>query len=76
MSGRFKSEVANNLNTKQRPLLEKSFEDLAAWKFCRELRNTLTELAKNLPGEEKFRLADQLVNGYIRFLSKQKEVVV
>ena len=39
----------------------KSFEDLEVWKFCRELRNKLTKLAKNLPGEEKFRLADQII---------------
>jgi four helix bundle protein len=38
-----------------------SFEDLEVWKFCRELRNKLTKLAKNLPGEEKFRLADQII---------------
>ncbi|NIO19584.1 MAG: four helix bundle protein [Candidatus Aenigmarchaeota archaeon] len=39
----------------------KSFEDLEVWKFCRELRNKLTKLAKDLPGEEKFRLADQII---------------
>jgi len=39
----------------------KSFEDLEVWKFCRELRNKLTKLAKGLPGEEKFRLADQII---------------
>ena len=39
----------------------KSFEDLEIWQFCRELRKRLTKLAKNLPGEEKFRLADQIV---------------
>ena len=39
----------------------KSFEDLEVWKFCRDLRNTLTDLAKSLPGEEKYRLTDQMV---------------
>jgi len=39
----------------------KSFEDLEAWQFCRELRKRLTKLAKSLPGEEKFRLADQII---------------
>ena len=39
----------------------KSFEDLEVWQFCRELRNKLTKLANNLPAEEKFRLADQII---------------
>ena len=39
----------------------KSFEDLEVWQLCRELRNKLTKLARNLPGEEKFRLADQII---------------
>lgn len=39
----------------------KSFEDLEVWQFCRELRERLTKLAKSLPGEEKFRLADQII---------------
>jgi four helix bundle protein len=39
----------------------KSFEDLEVWQFCRELRKRLTKLAKNLPREEKFRLADQII---------------
>jgi four helix bundle protein len=39
----------------------KSFEDLEVWQFCRELRKRLTKLAKYLPGEEKFRLADQII---------------
>jgi four helix bundle protein len=38
-----------------------TFEDLEVWKFCRELRNKLTDLAKSLPGEEKFRLTDQII---------------
>jgi len=39
----------------------KSFEDLEVWQFCRGLRKRLTKLVKNLPGEEKFRLADQII---------------
>ena len=39
----------------------KTFEDLDVWKFCRELRNKLTKLAKRLPAEEKFRLSDQII---------------
>ena len=34
---------------------------MEVWKFCRELRNKLTKLAKNLPEEEKFRLTDQII---------------
>jgi len=39
----------------------KSFEDLEVWQFCRQLRNKLTELAKNLPVDEKFRLVGQII---------------
>ena len=39
----------------------KSFEDLEVWQFCRELRNNFKGLAKSLAGEEKFRLADQII---------------
>jgi four helix bundle protein len=39
----------------------KTFEDLEVWKFCRELRIKLTKLARRLPAEEKFRLADQMI---------------
>ena len=38
-----------------------SFEDLEVWKYCRELKNELTELAKSLPAEEKYRLSDQII---------------
>lgn len=39
----------------------KSFEDLEVWQFCRELQNKLTKLARNLPGEERFRSTDQII---------------
>ena len=39
----------------------RSFEDLEVWQYCRELRNELTKLAKGLPDEEKFMLADQMI---------------
>lgn len=39
----------------------KSFEDLEVWQVCRDLRKTLTGLARKLPPEEKFRLADQII---------------
>ncbi len=38
----------------------KSFEDLDGWQLCRDLRKTLTGLARKLPHEEKFRLSDQI----------------
>lgn len=38
-----------------------TFEDLEAWKFARSIRIELSELAKTLPKEEKYRLADQIV---------------
>ena len=39
----------------------KSFEDLEVWQVCRDLRKTLTGLARKLPPEEKFRLSDQII---------------
>lgn len=39
----------------------KSFEDLDVWQVCRDLRRSMTGLAKSLPHEEKFRLADQII---------------
>lgn len=38
-----------------------SFEDLIVWKNCRELKNKLINFTNNLPKEEKFRLADQII---------------
>ena len=39
----------------------KSFQDLDAWKVCREVRQAVFKLAKTFPAEEKYRLIDQLV---------------
>ena len=36
-------------------------EDLNVWIKCRELKNRLTEVARELPAEEKYRLTDQLI---------------
>jgi len=36
------------------------FEDLEVWKKCRQLRIEIAELLKTFPGEEKYRLIDQL----------------
>src|SRR3972149_9873368 len=38
-----------------------TFEDLDAWKVCARIRNDIADLAKTLPPEEKFRLADQMI---------------
>ena len=38
-----------------------TFEDLEAWKVCARIRNDIADLAKTLPSEEKFRLADQMI---------------
>jgi four helix bundle protein len=37
-----------------------TFEDLEVWKNCRDLRNRLSNMAKQFPVEEKYRLIDQL----------------
>jgi len=39
----------------------KSFEDLEVWQVCRDLRRSMTSLARKLPQEEKFRLSDQII---------------
>jgi four helix bundle protein len=36
-------------------------EDLDVWKRCRELKKMLTNVARELPSEEKYRLTDQLI---------------
>jgi four helix bundle protein len=38
-----------------------SFEDLALWKKARALKNEIFALTKKFPGEEKYRLSDQLI---------------
>ena len=39
----------------------RSFEDLRVWQYCRQLRIELTQLARELPPEEKYRLTDQII---------------
>ncbi len=37
-----------------------SFEDLEVWKVCRNIRKLIYAITENFPGEEKYRLVDQL----------------
>lgn len=37
------------------------FRDLEVWQRCAELRIQIWEIAKNIPGVEKFRLCDQMI---------------
>jgi four helix bundle protein len=39
----------------------RSFEDLDAWKVCREVRIAISNLARMLPDEERYRLKDQMI---------------
>lgn len=39
----------------------KSFTDLETWKKSRTLRKNISELVKNFPPEEKYRLVDQII---------------
>lgn len=39
----------------------KTFEDLEAWKKCRDVRKFASWVAKGLASEERFRLADQML---------------
>lgn len=41
--------------------MKSDFRDLDAWKKCRDIRFIIWNLCKNLPNEEKFRLADQMI---------------
>jgi four helix bundle protein len=38
-----------------------SFTELEVWKKVRELKKEIELLTKNFPGEEKFRMSDQLI---------------
>lgn len=38
-----------------------TFEDLEVWKICAQIRKDIADLARTLPAEEKFRLADQMI---------------
>ena len=37
------------------------FRDLKVWQQCRNIRKTIWDLCKNFPGEEKYRLSDQMI---------------
>jgi len=37
------------------------FRDLDTWKRCREIRRKIWTLCKSFPGEEKYRLSDQMI---------------
>src|ERR1700743_2836228 len=38
-----------------------SFKELEVWKKSRILRNSITELVKSFPADEKYRLTDQII---------------
>ena len=38
-----------------------TFEDLAVWQLCRELRKKVSNLVKSFPKNEQYRLVDQMV---------------
>ena len=38
-----------------------SFEELEVWKAAREFKNEISKIVKHFPGEEKFRLVDQII---------------
>ena len=37
------------------------FRDLEVWKKCRNIRRKIWDVCKNFPGEEKYRLSDQMI---------------
>lgn len=52
---------SNEQREDSRPKAGRSFQDLEAWKACRNVRMRAAALAKKLPTSEKFRLADQII---------------
>ena len=38
-----------------------TFEDLVVWQRCRELREKVSDLVKDFPKHEQFRLVDQMI---------------
>jgi four helix bundle protein len=46
---------------KEPPTKMRSFEDLLAWQACRDVRRFISQLVKEFPGEERYRLADQII---------------
>jgi len=38
-----------------------SFTDLETWKQARKIRNLISNMVKDFPSDEKFRLADQVI---------------
>jgi four helix bundle protein len=36
-------------------------KDLKVWKRCRDIRGKIWDLCKEFPGEEKYRLSDQMI---------------
>jgi four helix bundle protein len=41
--------------------LRSDFRDLDVWKKCRDIRAMMWRLCKKFPGEERFRLTDQMI---------------
>lgn len=41
------------------------FRDLDIWQRCKEIRNKIWRLCKTFPGEEKYRLSDQMIRASI-----------
>jgi len=39
----------------------KSFEELECWQACRDVRRFIAELVKQYPGDERFRLVDNML---------------
>ena len=46
--------------TEDRTVKITTFEDLYVYKLAREARKNLTELTRNLPGDERFNLRSQI----------------
>ena len=41
--------------------MKNRFQNLKVWKKCKAIRETVWELSKNFPADEKYRLSDQMI---------------
>ena len=66
-SGAFTKYSLEQVLEKSRKLLQmgkegyNDFRDLEVWQRCGDIRRQIWEIAKNIPGNEKFRLSDQMI---------------
>jgi len=61
MEWRLRDELARDDSVMNVEVKYGDFRDLDTWKKCREIRRKMWTLCKSFPGEEKYRLSDQMI---------------